>query len=380
MFRRCLTAFALLVCGACAADLAPSDLRVELLPASAARPARVQVTGLSSDELRDLRNAAWDAAAWRQLLLVSVEDTPDVAIAGEYIPGDSALEFQPVFPFDPGRTYRVQIDPSRLPRPRQAPRLDTTAALPPADPGPAVEVTHIYPSAEVWPENLLRFYIHFSGPMARQPGVEHVRLFDERGREVRDALLESPVDFWSPDQRRYTVFFDPGRVKSDLVPNRQLGRALLKGRRYTIEVGVGWKDAAGRPLREAYRRTFLAGPAVDRALDLGDWQLSLPAAGTRDALVVTVPWSLDRALLERTVGVARGDVALDGRVHVVANETQWRFEPAEVWSADAYDLLVLSVLEDPQGNLIGQPFEVDPHTAAGAPPRPERYAIPFTPR
>ncbi len=87
----------------------------------------------------------------------------------------------------------------------------------------------VYPSADEWPENLLRFYIHFSGPMARETGAGWVHLMDDAGKEVTDALLPASVDFWNPDQTRYTGFFDPGRVKRGIRPNREMGRSLAAG-------------------------------------------------------------------------------------------------------------------------------------------------------
>ena len=379
-YRHAAAVLACILLSGCARALAPSQLTVTLVPASEEVPAYVRVTGLSTRELRDLRAVSWEVADWQRLLRVAVEATPALAIAGKYVVGADALAFQPAFPFDAGRSYLVRLDLSTLPTPRPGPPVTTSVGLVATDPGPPVEVTAIYPSADVWPENLLRFYIHFSGPMARQGGIEHVRLIADAGEEVRDALLASPVDFWSPDQRRFTVFFDPGRVKSDLVPNQELGRALVAGKRYTIEVDSAWKDALGRPLRETYRHSFEAGPAVDAPMALSEWRLSVPSAGSREPLVLTLPRALDHALLERGVGVARDGAALDGRVAVGAHETTWRFGPAEPWRERTYELIVLGEVEDPQGNRIDQAFEVNPLAEAGRPERPDRYTIPFTPR
>jgi hypothetical protein len=128
---------------------------------------------------------------------------------------------------------------------------------------------------------------------------------DDAGQEVTDALLELEVDFWNDDHTRYTVFFDPGRVKRGIRPNRELGRALREGRRYAIVVDAAWRDANGQPLKASYRREFVAGPPVDSALNPRDWRIEPPAAGTRDPLVVTFPWPLHHGLLQRAVGVAR---------------------------------------------------------------------------
>ena len=61
-----------------------------------------------------------------------------------------------------------------------------------------------------------------------------------------DAFLPLESDFWNADHTRYTVFFDPGRVKRGILPNRDMGRALVAGRQYTLEVNADWPDAQGR--------------------------------------------------------------------------------------------------------------------------------------
>ena len=374
-------ALALILLSGCARAFAPADLELSLVPPSETAAAYVRVTGLSSGELRDLRAVSWSFADWQRLLTVAVEAMPETAVAGRYVVTDRTLEFQPAFPFDAGRTYLVRLDLSTLPTPRAGQPVTRSVGLTAPDPGPPAEVTAIYPSGDIWPANLLRFYIHFSRPMGRQGGVEHVTLIaDKTGAEVRDALLESPVDFWSPDQRRFTVFFDPGRVKTDLVPNAELGRALVAGESYTIVVDAAWKDAFGRPLRETYRHSFQAGPAVDAPMALSEWRLSVPRAGSREPLVLTFPRALDRALLERGVGVALDGQTLDGRVAVGISETTWRFGPAEAWRDGTHELVVLSEVEDPQGNRVDQAFEVTPRTDERIVDRPDRYILPFTPR
>ena len=360
--------------GACS-KIGPAPLSISLVGDDDS--ARVVVAGLSTQEAAALRAASFDAHTWNSLLRVSAGSGEVAAVAGRYIVTDRAIEFAPAFPFDPGRPYRVILDPGKLPTPRpDAPivvevRRSARAASPP------VSVTRIYPSPDIWPENLLRFYIHFSGPMARATADGLVRLFDSDGREVTDALLASSLDFWSPDQTRYTVLFEPGRVKRGVQPNREMGRALEAGRRYTIVVSDQWRDAERRPIEHEYRRAFTAGSAREAALSLSDWRISSPARGTREPLVVTVPAPLDNALLSRTVGVMSAGRVLDGRVEVVAGETEWRFTPESAWVATPHELAVLSALEDPAGNRIGRAFEVLPSDPSAAMAPPERFSLPL---
>ena len=56
--------------------------------------------------------------------------------------------------------------------------------------------------------------------------------------EVEGPFLPLDYEFWNADRTRFTVFFDPGRVKHGILPNKQMGRALKVGRSYTLLVRV----------------------------------------------------------------------------------------------------------------------------------------------
>jgi hypothetical protein len=372
---RCLFALLALVSVTACRATPPGPLEVAL--AETPSGAIVRVSGLSTSELSSLRGMSTAEDASRSLLRVTVSGA-DTPVAGRYVATSTAFEFHPRFPFDRGRAYLVTFDPAHLPEPRDAPVVTTTVALPAPALVPSTSVTTLFPSRGTWPENLLRFYIHFSAPMSRASALGFVRLVDETGRVVEDALLEPDVDLWNDDYTRCTVFFDPGRVKRGIRPNRELGRALIQGRRYAIIVDAAWRDARGQPLTSSFRHDFLAGPPVEAPLALRDWRIAAPSSGTRDALVVTFPWALDRGLLQRAVGVARpGAAPLDGTIQVDGGETRWTFVPRAPWQPGAYELVVLTVLEDPSGNKVGRAFEVEMFERPAEPPPPERQTLGF---
>jgi hypothetical protein len=375
---RAVPRLALSVCVIAVACSSPRPISVGLEGGSADAAAAVRVTGLSADELAALRAAVWREEAWQTLLAVTVSGGDGTPVVGRYVAGKEALEFHPRFPFDPGRAYHVRFDPARLPTPRAGAAVETTVALPARAPTPPTVVTAVSPSSDAWPANTLRFYVHFSAPMSQTQGVEFVRILDDKGQVVQDALLPSAIDFWNADRTRYTVFFDPGRVKRGILPNRTLGRALEAGRDYTVVVDAAWRDAEGRPLAESYRRPFRSGPPVERALALTDWRISAPRAGTLEALVVAFPHPLDEGLLHRAVGVApAGEGPIDGAVTIPRGEMEWRFAPARPWRAGRHEVLVLSILEDPSGNRLGRAFEVMAREAEDEPPPPEQLTLPF---
>jgi len=62
---------------------------------------------------------------------------------------------------------------------------------------------------------------------------------------------------------------------------------------------------------------------------------------------------------------------------IAPGETEWRFTPTRAWQAGLHNLLVLSILEDPAGNRLGQAFEVDKAIGDEEPPPPEQLTVPF---
>ncbi|MEO8259153.1 MAG: hypothetical protein ABI868_17540 [Acidobacteriota bacterium] len=345
------------------------------------------VTGLGGQALSTLRGARLTADQWQALLRITVRDLAGDSgrppVRGRYAVTSSAVTFTPIYPFDPGRAYDVIFDRSQLPgAPPSIPRSPSAAVAAvvqlPAEAGaPSTIVTAVYPSAGELPENTLRLYIEFSAPMGNAGALDFVRLTDQRGTPVDIPFLPVPADFWNADHTRYTLFFDPGRVKLGIRPNEDLGRPLRAGQTYTLQVSADWRDAQGQPLREAYRREFRVGPSQESPIVPARWRVMAPAAGTRDPLVVTFPAPLDHGLLARAVGVEDdGRRAVDGEVAIGAADTRWTFRPTEPWAAGSYQLVALSILEDPAGNRIGRAFEID-MTRVAAAASPEVHRLPF---
>lgn len=354
-------------------------LQASIVGATPDAPAVIRIDGLSTHEARALERAGLDRSAWEAFARIAVagQDTP---VAGAYLISGRRVLFRPAFPFDPGREYTVRIDPAKLPDPRSEPPIVATVALPATkSTAPETMVTGVSPGTGVWPENLLRFYIHFSAPMSRATALDHITLAEVGGEEVRDAFLPLDVDLWNSDRTRFTVFFDPGRVKRGIRPNVELGRALVGGRRYVLTVRANWPDATGRPLASDYRYEFQAGAAEERAIDPAAWRIAAPAAGTRDALVVSFPWALDRGLLQRALGVTMAEAPVPGDAAIDTDDRVWRFTPSAPWAQGPHALIILTLLEDPAGNRVGRPFEIEMFTSKRTEER-KSIAVEFTVR
>jgi len=327
----------------------------------------IDVGGIPAASLSRLAKADWTDAQWQALMQVSVKAAPGgrpPAIVGRYTVADAVLRFTPMFPFDDGREYDVRFDPSALPGSGATPggtSLAATVTLPAVARTPSTVVSHLYPSGNVVPANQLRMYLHFSAPMDWRSGYDYITLLDDRGQEVVDTFLPLDADFWNHDRTRYTVFFDPGRVKRGILPNRRMGRPLRAGGTFSILVARDWPDAHGQPLSDGFKKTYRVLPAREEALSTRTWRITAPAPGTRDPLRVAFPFALDRGLLQRALTIvhvdASGERTMAGDVTVEPGETAWRFVPADTWSTGDYMIAILPALEDPSGNRIGQAFE-----------------------
>lgn len=324
-------------------------------------PALVEVSGLTQDQLARLRAVRPGAKDWPGLFRVVVAGGTNAEVlarpplAGTHSLTATGIRFEPQFPLVPGREYIaiLQLDPTAQP-------IRATLALPRPAAGPRVAITAVYPSANRLPENTLRFYIHFSGPVARGDVYRHLKLIRDDGVEVKDPFLELDEELWSTDGNRLTVLLHPGRVKRELVPREQEGAILEEGRTYTLTISEKWADLEGRPLVAAYRKPFTAGPSDDEMVKPDTWSILAPRAGSDAPLIVRLPKPLDHAMLGRVVWVV--DTAgkpVPGVLTVGGGERVLTFAPKARWAKGDYRLTGDSMLEDMCGNSVARPFEVD---------------------
>src|SRR5207237_5315237 len=133
-------------------------------------------------------------------------------------------------------------------------------------------VTRVYPSANVLPENLLKFYLYFSAPMRRGHIYEHIRLLDHAGKPVELPFLEIDEELWNPDMTRLTLFIDPGRITRGVQPLEEVGPALEEGKRFTLAIDSNWLDVNGVPLKSGFEKHFKVGPADRDTPEPAKWE------------------------------------------------------------------------------------------------------------
>jgi hypothetical protein len=371
---RSLATLALIILAAC--GRAPATPAITLTQGSS--PA-VEVSGLPATTVDALERSALTDDQWSNVFRVAVgKDAPPML--GSYTIDSGVVRFTPAFPFDPGRQYEVTFNASSVAGAAGPASLSASVGRPGEHRVPSTMVTRIYPSGDVIPANVLRMYIEFSAPMGRKSGVEHITLLNQKGEVVEGAVLPLDYEFWSPDHKRFTVFFDPGRVKQGILPNRQMGRAFAAGQTATLVISREWLDEHGQPLKEEYRRQFRAAAADEAPLDPAQWRIAAPAASGRDPVVVTFPEALDHGIMMRALGIRRDGEVVTGEIAISNGETRWAFTPNAPWRAGTYHLLALDVLEDVSGNQIGKAFEVDNFDTVDKSPNPQSLTLPFVVR
>lgn len=326
------------------------------------------VSGLEVEVLAGLRNTTREASFWQAILAVRVVGSDPLAevevppMQGRYSVKGDRLCFEPAYPLVPGLKYRAVFHPDRLPGEQPRPKAPALVSVheEPASGVPRSEVVAVYPTSEVLPENLLKFYLHFSRPMGRGQSYEHIHLRTAEGESVVLPFLELDEELWDPGMTRLTLLLDPGRIKRGVKPLEEVGSSLEVGHRYVLVLDAAWRDAEGRPMTRSHEKPFRVGPPDREPPDPGRWKLGLPRSGGRGALEVGFGESLDSALAIRCVRLLDPDgVPWEGVGSLGAEERTWTFVPKERWKPGRYRLLVSPVLEDLAGNNPGKPFDVD---------------------
>lgn len=222
-----------------------------------------------------------------------------------------------------------------------SPWLGVAAAL-------AAHPVGISPSAAVVPENLLRIELEFDGVDGVAPDAVDARLLDDDGAVIDGALLDLALP--SADGRRLTLLMHPGRVKTDVGPNRALGRALKAGRRVTLVVS---SPGSSIPSRRTWQ---VVDPDVTGPLP-GSWRAATPIAGARAPLRVTLDAPVDAGGANLIAVRNAGGDRIPGAARFEQGETVWAFTPTHPWAMGVYDIVVHPNLEDPAGNRTCGAFE-----------------------
>ena len=282
-------------------------------------------------------------------LQVRLEKTAAPMLGHYSLEGDHVL-FQPVVPLSRGLNYEIFFRD----------KLIGKINVPHADAAKAPKLLAVYPSRDTVPENLLKFYFRFSAPMREGEALQHIVLLNEQNDTLPNVFLNLQQELWNKERTVLTIWLDPGRIKRDLIPNQEMGNPIQRGKRYTLAVSGKWKDVQGLALQKEHRQSFFVSARDDDSPELASWQLFLPNADTREALVINLAEPLDYFLLQETVSVRdEKNNTVKGTMSIQDDESSIEFVPSHPWKAGRYKLMIASYLEDLAGNNLSRPFDRD---------------------
>ncbi|MCH9651373.1 MAG: hypothetical protein K0U98_24315 [Deltaproteobacteria bacterium] len=385
---RCAAATLLLVSISCATEPSSDPGSVAVIFVSdpaAAHFGSVEVRGLGSRRALALERAANSTEGPAALEVFTGAAFPDAAdpdaglgqsglpkaglpegqnalppVLGDLVADGDRLRFTPRYPFVPGQPYTARWRPVDAPgEPISEPpsSILLSFSLSPSDAEPTTAVAQVYPTAEVLPENLLKFYLHFSASMSRGNASAHIRLLDDEGRELPYPFVAPHQELWNKTNDRLTLILDPGRIKRNVGPNLEMGPPLVAGRSFRLVIDKAWLDGQGLPMTHGFEKRFRVTDPDRLSPRVEDWRLSAPSSPTAP-LVVRFPEPFDHALLHRLLRVFDGSGnPVEGTLETQDHQQVWNFFPNDPWSQESYELRAASSLEDLAGNTFDGTFD-----------------------
>jgi hypothetical protein len=304
---------------------------------------------------------------WNSILSVYTHEAYlkniDQPIAGRYFLNGDSLLFKPVYPFSPGQSYHAVFilkyflitDAAKSDSPSD--RLELSFSVP-EEIHPLTTVEAIYPESANLPENLLRMYVYFSAPMMPGEAYSHIKLIRENGTMVERAFLVIDQELWDSERKRFTLLFDPGRIKRDLRSNIDLGTPIRQGEKYHLVINSAWRGANGNSLAKSIRKTFFVAQAERAKVTTRTWSVITPLAGTVGDVIVSFDRPMDHAMALKHITVNSHSGIVAGHAETV-DDVVWKFTPDHPWTEGEYVLAISPLLEDVAGNNLNNVFDLD---------------------
>ncbi len=272
-----------------------------------------------------------------------------VPVLGDFRIEEQKTIFEPLVPFTHGLRYEILLD-DKLFLEMEIPVADVTAP----------ELLAIYPSQDTLPENLLKMYFEFTEPMVEGSSLAHITLLRSDRDTMKGTFLDLQPELWNADGTVLTLWLDPGRIKRDLIPNKELGTPLKTNEKYTLLVNKSWKSKNGASLLKSYTKIFITTKRDDFSPDPSAWKIHVPSAGGKEPLIIILPQPLDYFLLKEGITVRKIEGSLvSGVIEIDGKESVVKFVPSESWPRGSFTLNVESRLEDLAGNNLDRPFDRD---------------------
>jgi hypothetical protein len=325
---------------------------------------RVWVKDVDEEVLHTFKRYHNRQRDWQEVFPVSM--TGGNRIQGEYEVSKNVVSFTPRFPFSRGTEYTATFYLNDLTENYNEIYLQKTNSETltfqfsvPAYQHSEPKVIGVYPSADILPENQLKFHIAFNSSMTSDEMYKRVKLFNNKGKLMEKAFLILDQELWDNEMKVATILMDPGRIKRGLRPNVEMGTALKKNEKYTLVIEAGWKDVNGNPTTEMFKKEFSVTGADRTIVDYQSWELLSPVTASAP-MIIEFKEYLDYVMLPESFIIldSRGH-KINGKFQLLNNESTVAFTPDADWKTGDYVLYINPLLEDAAGNNLNRLFDED---------------------
>lgn len=287
-------------------------------------------------------------------LKVSLQSSASkTGVLGSYTIEGTTIIFYPLIPLTPNLTYGIYKDSILL----------KTITIPIASNAEAPVITAVFPSKDTIPENLLKMYFRFSKPMQETRSLNYIQVYDAKNDSLVDVFLDLQPELWNKERTQLTLWIDPGRVKTALIPNKERGLPIIQNNDYKIVISRRWKDYSGIPIGKEYYKSMVVGSRDSNSPKINSWEIKLPIAGSENSLRIDFKEPMDAVLATETLTIYTVDnVKIEGTFSLINKEQSILFMPELPWQKGSYYVLVDATLEDLAGNNLTRLFDTDLHS------------------
>src|SRR5688500_6375250 len=187
---------------------------------------------------------------------------------------------------------------------------------------------------------------------------KYMSLLRDDSDTLENTFLNLQPEIWNADGTVLTLWLDPGRIKRELIPNKELGPPLQANERYSLHVDSSWQSKDGQSLLKSYSKTFVTKERDDLLPGIHAWKILAPSAGTKDVLEIRSREPLDYYLWKETITIKnlKGE-PVAGVIEVSSGQKVLKFFPDAEWTKGTFTIHVEDRLEDLSGNNLDHAFD-----------------------
>ncbi len=209
--------------------------------------------------------------------------------------------------------------------------------------------------------------------------LEFITVYNTTEDKAESIFLPLETELWNRQHDRLTLWLDPGRIKTNLIPNREQGLPLKKGNVYTITVDKKWKTAEGQELNKTYLKQWRVITPDTLKPDVKNWKVDAPVSNSDKALAIHFNEPLDHELAQESIGIhSSNGKPIPGDWELNKWGTTLRFTPSSSWKKGNYEIVVNPKLEDFAGNNLNRLFDENLGNTSKVVGEQNDYRIDFT--